>query len=161
MISQRTIKQSCLEKCQEKLRLKVASFETIMQDTMSMMAGSSLSHLRATTSTSPPPQLITFTGTVVIFHTFVMISGVSRSLPPTNRMPHGVWWPSRSNVTASALNLCILSWTAEPRLVNELLCKLIGRWTARVGIKSLLSAYQLKTPLSKTLYSASATQNSS
>lgn len=111
--------------------------------------------------TSPPPQLITFTGTVVIFHTFVMISGVSRSLPPTNRMPHGVWWPSRSNVTASALNLCILSWTAEPRLVNELLCQLIGRWTARVGIKSQLSAYQLKTPLSKTLYSASATQNSS
>lgn len=49
----------------------------------------------------------TFTGSSTPPHTLVMMSGVSRSLPPTRRMPHGVWCPSRSKFTAISLNLCI------------------------------------------------------
>lgn len=47
------------------------------------------------------------------FHTFVMMRGVSRSLPPTRRIPQGVCWPSRSNVTATSLILCILHWDSH------------------------------------------------
>lgn len=38
-------------------------------------------------------------------YTFVMISGVSKSQPPTRRMPHGVCVPSRSSNTANSCNL--------------------------------------------------------
>lgn len=37
-----------------------------------------------------------------------MISGVSRSLPPTKRMPQGVAWPSRSSTTANSCSLGLI-----------------------------------------------------
>lgn len=45
--------------------------------------------------------------------TFVMINGVSRSLPPTKRIPHGVCAPSRSNVTENSCDLCAISYSSK------------------------------------------------
>lgn len=48
-----------------------------------------------------------------------MISGVSRSLPPTRRMPQGVPWPSRSRTTANSCSLGLILATVACLLVLD------------------------------------------
>lgn len=43
-----------------------------------------------------------------IIFTRVIINGVSRSLPPTRRIPQGVFWPSRLSTTANSCSLGLM-----------------------------------------------------
>ncbi len=56
-------------------------------------------------------------------HTFVMINGVSKSFPPTNRIPHGVCFPSLSRITANSCNfgaiLTQLKYLIHTQIPNE------------------------------------------
>lgn len=52
------------------------------------------------------------------WRTFVTINGVSKSLPPTNRNPHGVFGPSRCSITENSCNFGAIFGQKKPAPSN-------------------------------------------